>query len=111
IRMPKRSCPFADNANQLKVRVSQKLVDTGVNAEQNMSAVYDRTLKLLNNGARKFYNPSAEDSSRLELQARDSVESLEVSETAESNADVGAAANQSKLEQFGFVRSPTKSAH
>ncbi|XP_072031031.1 uncharacterized protein [Amphiura filiformis] len=46
--MPKRPNPFGDPyATQFKMHISQKEVDLGVNKEQNMKVVYERTLALM----------------------------------------------------------------
>ncbi|KAL5008661.1 hypothetical protein ScPMuIL_014242 [Solemya velum] len=55
--MPKRPNPFGDCPMQTKTHISQKEVDTGVNRDKNMKAVYDRTLELLFSGAKKSIKP------------------------------------------------------
>lgn len=46
--MPKRSNPFSEDVlQQSKIHVGVKEVDQGVNKDQNMKAVYERTHKLL----------------------------------------------------------------
>ncbi|XP_043495711.1 apoptosis regulatory protein Siva-like [Polistes fuscatus] len=53
--MTKRSYPYEDNLlPQLKIHVGQRQVDTGIDEERRMKEVYDKTLNLLKQGAKKY---------------------------------------------------------
>lgn len=64
--MPKRPCPFEEDLlPQLKVHVGQKEVNNGVNKEERMKEVYDKTLNLLKEGV-KIYSQKL-NTSQLDL--------------------------------------------
>lgn len=53
--MTKRSCPFEEDLlPQLKVHVGLKEVNNGVNKEERMKEVYDKTLNLLKEGVKAY---------------------------------------------------------
>ncbi|XP_066584922.1 apoptosis regulatory protein Siva-like [Prorops nasuta] len=53
--MTKRPCPFeADLLPQCKIHVEQKHVNNGVSRDLHMNSVYDKTLRLLKEGSKKY---------------------------------------------------------
>ncbi|XP_076068836.1 apoptosis regulatory protein Siva-like isoform X1 [Oratosquilla oratoria] len=59
--MTKRPCPFEDHSIQFKTHVGEKEVNMGVKREENMKAVYEKTLTMLFNGSKNLSNNNTVD--------------------------------------------------